>query len=177
MAVRDIVLVPDPILKTRCSPVGEFTPEVRELIRDLVDTMGASPGVGVAAPQIGVALRVAVVDVTPRNPGHGLLIVVNPEILHREGWSVMREGCLSIPEYTANVGRSERIVVRALDGEGVPRVIESEGFEAVCLQHEIDHLDGILFLDRVSSLKNDVFRRKGVTPRFRPEDLTAPKGE
>lgn len=176
MAVRPIVLVPDPILKRVCAPVEGYTPDVAALLEDLVDTLRAGPGVGVAAPQIGSALRVAVVDVTPR-PGHGLVILVNPEILRQEGWQVMREGCLSVPEYTANVGRPERVVVRALDGEGRPRVLESEGFEAVCLQHEIDHLSGILFLDRVSSLKKDVFRRKGVTPRFRPEDLAAPKGD
>lgn len=176
MAVREILRVPHPILKTVCSPVQAFTPEVRDLVADLVDTLRAGPGVGVAAPQIGVPLRVAVVDVSPR-PGQGLQVLVNPEYLEREGWQVGREGCLSIPEFTAQVGRHTRVVVRALDGEGNLRVLEAGGFEAVCLQHEIDHLDGVLFLDRVASLKTDVFPRRGVTPRFRPEHLAEPKGD
>lgn len=170
MAVREILRYPHPLLKAVCRPVEEYTREVRTLIGDLVDTMRASPGVGLAAPQIGVDLRVAVVDVTPRNPGHGLLVLVNPRVILSEGWKVGREGCLSIPEFTANVGRAERVVVQARDAEGHTRLLEAEGFEAVCVQHEMDHLEGILFLDRVASLKTDLFRRRGARPRGDPRD-------
>ena len=116
-------------------------------------------------------LRIIAVDVTPKNPGHGLLVLLNPEMVHAEGRVTGREGCLSIPEYTANVERYERIVVRALTREGEEKVFESSGFEAICLQHELDHLDGILFLDRVTCLKTHVFRRKGTKPRMTPEEL------
>ncbi len=170
MAVRDILLYPDPVLKQVCRPVQELTSEIRALLEDLVDTMKASPGVGLAAPQLGSTWRAIAVDVTPKHPGHGLVVLVNPEIVLLEGTRTIREGCLSIPDYTANVRRAERCVVRGLDMMGRPFVCESTGLEAICLQHEVDHLDGILFLDRVSCLKTDVFGRKGVKPRFQPED-------
>lgn len=138
---------------------------VSNLIGDLVDTMRDGPGsVGVAAPQIGVNMRVCVVDVSKskngRDNNHGLLVMVNPEITRREGAAVMREGCMSIPDYTGDVERAVEITVRFIDGEGVQREIDAAGFEAVAIQHEIDHLDGILFLDRVTSLKTGLFRRK-----------------
>lgn len=170
MAVRDILLYPDPVLKQKCRPIEEFTDEIRALLEDLVDTVQASPGVGLAAPQIGQTWRAIVVDVPSKHPTHGLVVLVNPEIVLLEGSKVIREGCLSIPEYTANVRRAERCVVRGLDIKGNPFVCDSTGLEAICLQHEVDHLDGILFLDRVTCLKTDVFGRKGVQPRFQPED-------
>ncbi|MBI3928924.1 MAG: peptide deformylase [Armatimonadetes bacterium] len=170
MPVRPIVLYPDPILKQVCSPIEDIGPEVEAVLQDLEDTLGASPGVGVAAPQIGVALRAIAVDVTPKNPGHGLLLLINPELVSLEGARVVREGCLSIPEYTANVRRAEKVVVQGRDRTGAMVVFESTGLEAICLQHEIDHLDGILFLDRVASLSTDVFRRKGVPARFQAAD-------
>jgi peptide deformylase len=164
MAVRDILIYPDPMLKTVCPP-AEPGPETDALVQDLVDTMVASGhSVGVAAPQIGVCSRVVVVDVSKSKLGkdnnHGLLTMINPEILQREGKKEMREGCMSVPEYTGNVARAESIVVQFLDRNGRERVINASGFEAVAIQHEIDHLDGLLFLDRVTSLKTDVFRRK-----------------
>lgn len=170
MAVRPIVLYPDPILKTRCQPVDWRDPLVQEVAQDLIDTMRQGPGVGVAAPQIGHALRLFVVDVTPKHPGHGLLVLLNPHLVAGEGAATGREGCLSIPDFTASVRRHTKILVQATDLQGQPCSLSSEGFEAVCLQHELDHLDGILFLDRVACLKTDVFRRKGVQPRFEPQD-------
>jgi peptide deformylase len=119
--------------------------------------------VGLAAPQIGDGVRIVVVDVSehPRATRHsGLLVLVNPVITTASGRAVAREGCLSIPDLTANVGRATEVEVEASDPEGAARTIRAEGFEARCLQHEIDHLDGILFLDRVASLTTDVFRRK-----------------
>jgi len=166
MAVRDILLYPDPLLKTVCTPVDAFDASVDALAQDLIDTMlAAGHSVGVAAPQIGFIRRVAVVDVSMRKIGrdnhHGLLVMINPEILEREGQETMREGCMSVPDYTGNVTRAESIVVQFLDRAGREQVIRAGGFEAVAIQHELDHLDGLLFLDRVSSLKTDVFRRKG----------------
>jgi peptide deformylase len=138
----------------------EATPaEAERAGADLVETMRSFPRcVGVAAPQIGELVRVVAVDVTDHPKAttcHGLLVLVNPRVVLASGSEVAREGCLSIPDLTANVRRATRVVIEAGD-----RVIESEGFEARCLLHEIDHLDGILFLDRVDSLKTDVFRRK-----------------
>jgi peptide deformylase len=120
--------------------------------------------VGIAAPQIGVLRRVLVVDVSKSKLGkdnnHGLLEMVNPEIIEKSGSKMMREGCMSVPDYTGNVTRAEHIVVEFADRNGQLRVIEASGFEAVAIQHELDHLDGLLFLDRVSSLKTDLYRRK-----------------
>ena len=165
MSVRKILLYPDPILKTVCLPVTAVDRDIPALIGDLVDTMRAGPGsVGVAAPQIGVTLRVCVVDVSENRQGrehnHGLLALVNPEFIHRQGAAIMREGCMSVPDYTGDVERATRIIVRFLDETGTPREIEASGFEAVAIQHEMDHLDGILFLDRITSLKTGLFRRK-----------------
>lgn len=166
MAICEILIYPDERLKTVCTPVAQLDRGVDALIQNLVDTMLASGhSVGVAASQIGDLRRVAVVDVSRSKLGrdnhHGLLTMVNPEIISRSGQKVMREGCMSVPDYTGNVTRAEEIVVEFLDRDGSERVIQAAGFEAVAIQHELDHLDGLLFLDRVSSLKTDVFRRKG----------------
>ena len=166
MAVRSILVYPDPRLKQVAAPVAEADASVVDLIQDLVDTMqAAGHSVGVAATQIGDLRRVAVIDVSASKLGqqqhnHGLLEMVNPVIIERSGSRVFREGCMSVPEYTGNVTRSEQIVVQFSNRQGRLRVVESSGFEAVAIQHELDHLDGLLFLDRVSSLKSDVFRRK-----------------
>jgi len=165
MAVRTIRVYPDPILKQVAEPVEEIDESVVEVVQDLVDTMlDAGHSVGVAAPQIGVLQRVMVVDVSNsklgRDNNHGLLEMVNPEIIERSGSKMMREGCMSVPDYTGNVTRAEHIVIEFTNRNGQLRVIEANGFEAVAIQHELDHLDGLLFLDRVSSLKTDLYRRK-----------------
>ena len=166
MAARPIILYPDPILKQICAPVEQFDMAVDSLIQNLVDTMlDAGHSVGVAAPQIGTSLRVVVVDVSNSKLGkkednHGLLTMVNPEVINSSGKKTMREGCMSIPDYTGNVDRAEEIVVQFLDRHGDEQVVRAGGFEAVAIQHEIDHLDGLLFLDRISSLKTDLFRRQ-----------------
>ena len=139
--------------------------EIVDLVADLVDTMRDGPGsVGVAAPQIGANLRVCVVDVSKsklgRDANHGLLVLINPVVLNAEGNASMREGCMSVPDYTGDVERPTRIHLRYTDETGTERELETEGFEAVAIQHEMDHLDGILFLDRISSLKSGLFRRK-----------------
>jgi len=165
MAVRSILLYPDPILKQVAESVDVLDETVVTVIQDLVDTMiDSGHSVGVAAPQIGVLRRVVVVDVSKSKLGkennHGLLEMVNPEIIEKSGSKVMREGCMSVPDYTGNVTRAKHIVVEFTDRTGQIRVIEASGFEAVAIQHEVDHLDGLLFLDRVSSLKTDLYRRK-----------------
>jgi peptide deformylase len=166
MAILPILKFPDPLLKEKSAPVDVVTPELSAVIDDLLDTMRASPGgVGISAPQIGVLKRIVTVDVSDHRRGsreenHGLLVLINPEILAKGGRQIIREGCMSIPDYTANIERAQWVLVDALDREGKQVILESVGFEAVAIQHEVDHLDGILFLDRVTSLKTDLFRRK-----------------
>lgn len=165
MAVKPIVTYPDPILKQACAPVQAIDGEVKKLIEDLVDTMHAGPGsVGVAAPQIGVSMRVCVIDVSKNRHGkennHGLLLMINPEILAKSGAAVMREGCMSVPDYTGDVERATELTLRFTEPDGNVREFEASGFEAVAIQHEMDHLDGFLFLDRIASLKTGLFRRK-----------------
>ena len=165
MPARTILQYPHPLLKKMSRPVDRIDREIGELVADLIDTMRVGPGsVGVAAPQVGVTLRVCVVDVSGSRLGkennHGLLVLINPEIIAAEGAAILREGCMSVPDYTGDVERPTRITLQYLDGQGDPQELTAEGFEAVAIQHEMDHLDGILFLDRISSLKTGLFRRK-----------------
>ena len=166
MAIKQVLVYPDPRLKEICASIDHFDKSAQQLLLDLVDTMiDAGHSVGIAAPQIGVLRRAAVVDVSKSKLGkkqenHGLLQMVNPEILEREGSQIVREGCMSVPDYTGNVTRSESIILQFVDQNQKLQVIRAEGFEAIAIQHELDHLDGFLFLDRVSSLKTDLFRRK-----------------
>nr|WP_320049707.1 peptide deformylase [uncultured Desulfuromonas sp.] len=165
MAVREVLVYPDPRLKEICEPAEIGHPETDELVQDLVDTMyDSGHSVGIAAPQIGVCRRVAVVDVSNSKLGkkhnHGLLTLINPTIIESTGSKVMREGCMSVPDYTGNVDRAREIVVQYHDRDGQDQVVRCKGFEAVAIQHELDHLDGLLFLDRVSNPKADIFKRK-----------------
>lgn len=161
MSVLKILQYPDPALKEVCAEVNGIDSKAASFIRDLIDTMRASPGVGLAAPQLGVLLRVITIDVTPKQTGHGLITIINPVIVSSKGGRSAREGCLSIPEYTANIRRAEEIAVKGLFyPEEKEAVIESTGLEAVALQHEIDHLDGILFIDRIVNMKRDLFKRR-----------------
>jgi peptide deformylase len=166
MAVLPIRVFPDPVLKEKAAPVEGVTAEISAFMDDLLDTMRNAPGgVGIAAPQVGVSWRIIIVDVSAHRRGsqernHGLLVLANPEILAMGGKQVVREGCMSVPDYTANVQRAQWVLVDALGRDGERVIVESIGFEAVAIQHEMDHLDGTLFLDRVVSIKNDLFRRK-----------------
>ena len=165
MAARPVLRVPHPALKAVAREVDPAELELaRSVAADLVDTMRAHPRcVGLAAPQIGELVRLVAVDCTghPRAPdAAGLLLLVNPHIVERDGEEVAREGCLSIPDFTANVRRAVTVAIEALSPDGDEVRVRAEGFEARCLQHELDHLDGILFLDRVDSLSRDVFRRR-----------------
>ena len=164
MAVLPIRTFPDPLLKSPSRSVDRFTPQLSTLIGDLIETMRHHPRcVGLAAPQAGVNLSVAIVDVSahPKGaPANSLLILVNPRIVAREGQVIQREGCLSVPDLTGNVGRSVRVQVEALDGTGARWSRWVEGFEAIAVQHEVDHLAGKLFLDRIANVRADLFRRK-----------------
>jgi peptide deformylase len=166
MVIREILVYPDPELKKISRTVNFIDEEIKTLIADLEETMHAQPGcVGIAAPQTGALWRIIVIDSSrnPRFPSkHGKLVLVNPEVLEQEGSVIGREGCLSLPEFTGNVNRAQNISVQATDAEGKTLLFSAEDFEARLILHEIDHLDGILFIDRVSSLKTDVFRRKPV---------------
>lgn len=146
MALLPIRLYPDPVLREAASPVETVDDAVRKLIADMGETMRAAPGVGLAAPQVGVQRRVLVYSVGPEDPIQAL---ANPEIVERHGSELGDEGCLSIPELTYPVARAQHIVVRGLDGAGTPVSYEAEDYEARIIQHEVDHLDGVLFLDRL----------------------------
>lgn len=151
MTTFDIRLLGDPILRRECPPVERVDDELRDLVERMMETMYAAEGIGLAAPQVGVPARLFVYDL--REAEHPPGVLVNPEIVVREGRAKEEEGCLSIPGLTAQVERPERIVVEGLDAEGREQRIEAEDLLARCLHHEIDHLDGVLFLDRLSPLK------------------------
>ncbi len=160
--IRPVVRLPDRVLKKRAEELGGRMDQT--LIDDLIETMRASPAcVGLAAPQIGVSERAIVVDVSEHSKTtvcHGLIALIDPVVVDASGKDAGREGCMSVPDLTANVSRSKQIVVSGTLPDGSNTVIVTEGFEARALQHEIDHLDGLLILDRVSSLATDVFRRR-----------------
>ncbi|MCC5794701.1 MAG: peptide deformylase [Chromatiales bacterium] len=158
MARLKILEYPDPRLRTRAQPVTEVNAEIRQLIDDMLETMYAAPGVGLAATQVDVHKRVLVMDVSENHDQPWAL--VNPEIVSREGCELGEEGCLSVPDYTESVERAARVRVRALDRDGKPFEFEADGLLAVCVQHEMDHLEGRLFVDYLSELKRQRLRKK-----------------
>ncbi len=166
MTVLDIITYPDARLKQVAADVTSFDSNLSEFIKNLDETMIAGPGgVGIAATQVGVMQRIVIVDVSnyPRlkkAKHHGHLILINPEILDWQGMKKGREGCMSVPDFTGNVIRADNIILNALDENGNQHEYQMEGFEARAVQHEIDHLDGMLFLDRLVSRRNDLFERK-----------------
>lgn len=166
MSVMDIITYPDARLKQGADEVENFDESLIKFINNLEDTMAAGPGgVGIAAPQVGMMQRIVIVDVSnypkiKKAKHHGHLILINPEIIDWQGMKKGREGCMSVPDFTGNVIRAENIVLNALDKNGKQIEYEMEGFEARAVQHEIDHLDGLLFLDRLVSRRNDLFKRK-----------------
>jgi peptide deformylase len=160
MALLEILKYPDPRLSKVARPVSNVTDATVQLISDMLETMYAAPGVGLAATQVGVLQRIVVLDVDHENPRTNIYKLVNPVITHSEGQLVWEEGCLSVVDFTAEVRRAKHVQVVALDEHGKERTIEAEGLLAVALQHEIDHLDGKLFIDRISRLKRDLYTRR-----------------
>jgi len=158
--IRTILTYPNPELKKKSAPVATITDSVRELVRDMAESMYAAPGVGLAAPQLGIHQRVIIIDISGKNEPPDLIVAINPTIVHAEGETYEEEGCLSVLDYAANVKRYARVIVTALDLEGVERTWNAEDLLSIAFQHEIDHLDGILFVDHLSTLKRELFQRK-----------------
>jgi peptide deformylase len=158
MAILDILHFPDPRLRRRAEPVARVDDAIRRTVDDMFETMYAAPGIGLAAVQVNVPKRIIVIDVSEEK--NRPLCLINPEILEREGVEEMDEGCLSVPGIYEKVRRAERVRVRALDREGEPFELEADGLLAVCIQHEIDHLDGKLFVDYLSPVKRERIRKK-----------------
>jgi peptide deformylase len=158
--IRPILRFGDHDLQTPARPVAAITGEIQHLIDDMIETMYAAPGVGLAAPQVGVPLRLFVVDTSVGSNPRDLLVLVNPEFVEREGMQIEDEGCLSVPGFSANVARPARVVIRGLDRNGEAVSCEGTGLLARAFQHEMDHLDGRLFLDRLRGLKRHLIVRK-----------------
>jgi peptide deformylase len=161
MAILHIITAPDKRLKVKSEPVKNVDAELAALMDDMLETMYLAPGVGLAAPQVGVTKRIIVVDVGKKEEEREPLRMANPEIIwESEDWSVYEEGCLSLPEYYADVERPEQVRVKYLDETNTERELEVEGLLATCIQHEIDHLEGVLFVDHLTSIKRGIILRK-----------------
>lgn len=167
MALLEILTYPNPVLAQKSKDVEEVTEEIRTLVDDMIETMYDADGVGLAAPQIGILKRIIVLDCSARYDEDGNEIderepfaIINPVITKKEGKIIWEEGCLSVPEYSEEVERAAEVTVTGLDPDGEPIEIEADGLFSVCLQHEIDHLDGILFVDRLSRLKGSMIKKK-----------------
>ena len=171
MAVLEILKYPHPILKKRSKEVDGIDDGVKRLIQDMTETMYRANGIGLAACQVGIIRRVIVVDVSPLDPQHGLFALINPEIVSEEGEIEYEEGCLSVPDCSEKVKRREKIQVRGISPEGTEMEVSGEGILAISLQHEIDHLNGILILDRLSRLKREIYRDKLKKEKRRKERL------
>jgi peptide deformylase len=167
---HDIVKFGAKILRKKCAPVGTINDEVRDLISHLFDSMRAAEGVGLAAPQIAHARRICVIDVSFQQPEYPPVALINPRIVDRQGEQIGEEGCLSFPDMYGDVKRAERVAVEALDLNGETFTTEGDGFYARALQHELDHLDGVLFIDHLSSLKRQLMR--GALKRLKKEGET-----
>ncbi len=162
MALREVLKFPDKRLREVSKPITEVTDEIRSLAQDMLDVMYDEPGIGLAAPQVGEPIRLVVVDTewTEEDSEKNPLVLINPEIAEREGQITWTEGCLSVPDFTADVERAARVklLAQGLDGEAIS--IDAEELQAVCFQHEIEHLDGVLFIDHISRLKREMYVRK-----------------
>ena len=160
MAVLEILTYPHPLLKKRCLEVEKIDQEVKRLIRDMTETMYEANGVGLAACQVGVNKRVIVLDVSPLDPEQDLFALVNPEIVAEEEEIDHEEGCLSVPDCLETIKRKQKVRVRGMSPEGKEVEVEAQGILAIALQHEVDHINGVLILDRMSGLKREIYRKK-----------------
>ena len=161
MTIKPLVILPDPVLRQVSKPVERFDSDIAKLADDMLETMYDAPGIGLAAIQIGVARRMLVIDVSREDEPNQPLVFINPEIVSTsDDLSVYEEGCLSIPDYYAEVERPARVVVKYRDRDGREQMTDAEGLLATCLQHEMDHLNGVLFIDHISKLKRDMVIKK-----------------
>lgn len=158
--VLEIRKYPDPILSKKAERVEKIDQDIQRLIDNMIETLYAAPGVGLAAPQVGRSIRLIVFDPSVRNEEGKLTVLINPEIIEKEGEAIMKEGCLSVPGLEAEIKRAENIKVEGLDRNGNAVTVDAKGFLARVIQHEIDHLDGILLLDRIGFIKRDIFKRR-----------------
>jgi peptide deformylase len=170
MSILRIRTYPDPVLKGKCPPVERVTDDVRRLLDDMAETMYLNSGIGLAAPQVGERLRLIVVDVQRHEEGDTLLKLINPRIVDKQGETESEEGCLSCPDLLVEVNRFENVTVEALLPDGKETTIEADGLLAVCLQHEIDHLDGVLLVDRLSSLRRNLYQKKRIKEDAKPPE-------
>lgn len=157
---REILVYPDPRLEEKAEPIEKVTPEIKKLAEDMVETMYEADGIGLAAPQVGECCRMIVVDITGPKLRSDLKVILNPEIVSEEGEIESEEGCLSVRELRSKVKRAEKVRLKGMDLEGKPVDLEADDILAVCLQHEIDHLEGTLFIDRLSRLKRTLYDKK-----------------
>jgi peptide deformylase len=160
MALREIITYPHRVLLKKANPISEIDKKIWTLIDDMAETMYDGSGVGLAANQVGELRRVILVDTSPKDEPNELITLINPEIIMAEGSVAIEEGCLSCLDFRADIPRAEKIIVRALDKDGKPFELRAEGIQAIALQHEIDHLNGILIINHVSSLKRELYKRK-----------------
>lgn len=160
MAILEIRKYPDEILKKKAEKIETLDGNLQKLIDDMIETMYKANGIGLAAPQVGISKRLIIVDTSPRQENQSLIVLINPEIIQSEGEILSEEGCLSLPGFLTRLKRKERVLVRGTDRKGKEIEIEAEGLLARALQHEIDHLEGTLLIDRISPLKRELFRRK-----------------
>ena len=158
MAILDVLQFPDERLRTVAKPIDEVNSEIKQLVADMFETMREEKGIGLAATQVNQHVRLVVMDVSEEQ--NEPLVFINPEIVNKEGSTISEEGCLSVPGNYAKVDRAEKVTVKALDGEGEPYELEADGLLAICIQHELDHLDGKLFVDYLSPLKRQRIRKK-----------------
>jgi peptide deformylase len=158
--LRPIVKFGDEVLHRPAQRVAAITPEIESLVDDMIHTMYAAPGIGLAAPQVGVGLRIFVCDISAGRNASDLMTFINPEFVERDGMQLEEEGCLSVPGFNATVARPARVIVQGLDRQGDSRTVEATGLLARCLQHEMDHLDGTVFVDRLRGLQKDLIVRK-----------------
>ncbi len=160
MAFRRILTYPDEVLREHAEPVVNIDGKVQQLIDDMADTMYHAPGIGLASNQVGEPHRIIMFDTSARDEPNDLVVLINPEIIEAEGVVINEEGCLSVIDYKADVKRADSVTVRGLDVEGNPITFRKEGLAAIVVQHEIDHLNGILFIDHISKLKRELYKRR-----------------
>ena len=160
MAILEIRKYPDDVLKKKALPVEKVDKTLQRLIDNMIETMYAAPGIGLAAPQVGVSKRLLVIDISSKEEKIPLVVLINPEITEADGLVDSEEGCLSLPDYTTVVKRADRVIVKGLDREGNPVEMECTELLARAIQHEIDHLDGVLLIDRISAIKREFFKKR-----------------